>query len=488
MVDPFASATAMLGALRERRVSSTELVELHLERIARYNPRLNAIVVPATDPRAAAASADLVRTRGENGPLLGLPVTLKESMNVRGLATAVGMPESANYRARRMARLRRTCSRPGRCCWARPTSRPCSPTGRASTPSTAGPSTRGTRASPPGGSTGGGAAAVAAGLSPLEFGSDIGGSIRVPAAFCGIFGHKPSETLVPRSGQFAFPARPNAGVIMGVQGPLARTADDLELGLDVVAGAEVGEDVAWRLDLPPARAERLADFRIAILPRIDWLPVAAEVSDALEALASKLSQTGATVCVAQPESFGDLRDHHGLYLSVFTALTSGPAPRDEREASARQHEVRPNDQWGPARAAGLRASIADWMAMHSRREEYRAAYRAFFREWDVLLAPIALRTAFLHLPILWPPDEAYFSITVDVDGQAVPYDDQLVYPAVATLSGQPATAFPVGLSRAGLPIGLQAIGPYLEDRTPIRLAALIARDFGGYAAPPGYAP
>src|SRR5262249_20092488 len=144
----------------------------------------------------------------------------------------------------------------------------------------------------PGGSTGGGAAAVAAGLSPLEFGSDIGGSIRVPAAFCGIFGHKRSEPAVPRSGQFPRPSRPNAAAVMGVQGPLARTAEDLELGLRVIAGAEVGEDVGWRLEWPPPRAEALAGYRVAIMPRIEWLPVSAEILAALDTLGSHLSPSG----------------------------------------------------------------------------------------------------------------------------------------------------------------------------------------------------
>ena len=125
----------------------------------------------------------------------------------------------------------------------------------------------------PGGSSGGSAAAIAAGLTALEVGSDIGGSIRVPAAFCGVYGHRPSETLLPRSGQFPMPPLPNGAVVMGVQGPLARSAEDLELALSVLAGPEVGEDVAWKVTLPAARRERLADFRVAVLPPIPWHPV-----------------------------------------------------------------------------------------------------------------------------------------------------------------------------------------------------------------------
>src|SRR5204863_1324550 len=130
----------------------------------------------------------------------------------------------------------------------------------------------------PGGSSGGSAAAIAAGLSALEVGSDIGGSIRVPAAFCGIYGHRPSETLLPKSGQFPFPPMPNPAVVMGVQGPLARSAEDLELALGVLSGADVGEDIAWRVVLPPSRGTRLTDFRVAVLPPIPWLPVDGQIS------------------------------------------------------------------------------------------------------------------------------------------------------------------------------------------------------------------
>jgi amidase len=431
-LDAFTPAGAMLAALSERHLSSRELVEFHLERIARYNPALNAIVVPPTDARAKAEAADAARARGQRGRLLGLPVTLKESMNVRGMPTTVGLPELAEFRAPEDGAIAARVFAAGAVLLGKTNVPPMLADWQSVN------AVYGRTLNPwdptltPGGSTGGGAAAVAAGLSPLEFGSDIGGSIRVPAAFCGIFGHKPSETLVPRSGQFAFPVRPNAGVLMGVQGPLARTPDDLELGLDTVAGAEEGEDVAWRLDLPPARAERLSDFRVAILPRIDWLPVAAEVAQALESLASRLSHAGATVGSAQPETLGDMRDYFGVYRTLLTALTSPPFRGEEREKHARQHESRENDPWGAAKALGLRASVSDWIGLHAKREAYRAAFRAFFRDWDVLLSPITLRTAFPHMPVRWPPDEAYFSLTVDVDGETVPYEHQLVYPAVAT--------------------------------------------------------
>ena len=488
-LDAFAPAHTMLGALRERRVSSSELVDLHLERIRRYNAALNAIVVEGPNPRELAEQADRRRANQTQGALLGLPVTLKESMNVPGLPTTVGVPDFKDFVAADYGAIPKRVLGAGAVLLGKTNVPPMLADWQAANPIYGRTVNPWNPALTPGGSTGGGAAAVAAGLSPLEFGSDIGGSIRVPAAFCGIFGHKPSETAVPRSGQFPRPSQPNAGTVMGVQGPLARSAEDLELAMRVIAGPEAGEDIAWRLELPPPRAEALAGLRVAIMPRLDWLPVSTEILDALETLTSRLSRAGARVGTAQPETFGDLREHHKLYISILTAVTTAPLTQTQRGRVMRFDPANDKTGWGAARAQGLAAGVAEWLMMHARREQYRRAYREFFQDWDVLLAPITLRTAFAHIDMPWPPrdgDDDESSLTVEIDGRPHLYGDQLVYPALATLCGQPATAFPVGLSRGGMPLGLQAIGPYLEDYTPIRFAALAAREMGGFVRPPGY--
>jgi amidase len=337
----------------------------------------------------------------------------------------------------------------------------------------------------PGGSTGGGAAALAAGLTPLEFGSDIGGSIRVPAAFCGVYGHRPSETAMPRSGQFPMPPLPNAAVVMGVQGPMARAAADLELALDVAAGAEAGEDVGWRLALPPARRERLADFRIAVLPLLDWMPLDAEIAAALDAVASRLGRLGGKVQAAQPEILGDHREHYALYLTLLAAVTSARVPAEQRAARVAVMRTR-DDDWSRATRRGIESAAPDYLAWIGRREQYRAAWRAFFRDWDVLLAPTFFTPAYPHWDKPWPGTPESIRKTIEVNGTPVLEELGLFWASVATLAGQPATAFPAGLTRGGLPIGLQAIGPYLEDRTPIRLAALVAEELGGFRPPRGY--
>ncbi|MGH7391033.1 MAG: amidase [Candidatus Rokuibacteriota bacterium] len=485
-VDAFATATAMLAALRARRLSAVELLAMHRRRIERHNPRLNAIVEPDFErAQAAAVAADARRARGEDAPLLGLPMTLKESINVQGLRTTVGMPRWADFRSEHDAPVAGRVKAAGGVVMAKTNVPPmladwqsANPVyGRTNNPWDLGRS--------PGGSTGGGAAALAAGLTPLEYGSDIGGSIRVPAAFCGVYGHRPSETALPRSGQFPMRPMPNAGVVMGVQGPLARSAEDLELGLDVAAGPDTGEDVAWRLTIPPARHERLAGFRVAVLPAVEWVPLDAEIAAAQDELASRLARLGGQVKTAQPEGVGDHRAHYALYLTLLAAVTSARLPEEARREKLAVMRTR-DDEWSAAQQRGIEGAAPDYIAWLGRREQYRAAWRAFFREWDVLLAPAFFGPAFPHVEEPWPSTPASLRHTLDVNGRPALSELGLFYPAVSTLAGQPATAFPMGRTRAGLPIGLQAIGPYLEDRTSIRFAALVAREWGGFTRPPGY--
>ncbi len=481
-MDPFASATEMLAALRAGRVTSSELTDLFIRRIERYHGRLNAVVVRDFErARATALAAD----RSGTGPLHGMPLTLKESINVAGLPTTCGVPEWAGFvsehDAPAWARLRgagavllgKTNVPPMLADWQSANSI----YGRSSNPWDLGRT--------PGGSSGGSAAAIAAGLSALEVGSDIGGSIRVPAAFCGVYGHRPSETLLPRSGQFPMPPLPNAAVVMGVQGPIARSAEDLDLALSVLQGADVGEDVAWRVELPPARHDRLAEFHVAVLPPIPWLPVDDHITAALDGVASRLAQIGCTVKALSPDGVGDWREHHALYRSLLSAITGARLDAEARRQRIDMFRAR-DDEFSRAHLRGLEGTPGDYLLWNGRREQYRAAWRALFRDWDVVLAPAINVLAYPHIERAWPMDDSDLALTFPVGGQAVPYLHGLVYPAVSTVAGQPATAFPAGRSREGLPVGLQAIGPYLEDRTPIRFAALLAREIGGFESPPGY--
>ena len=485
-VDPFSSATALVGALRAGTITAAALTELYIHRIERHDHALNAVVVrDFTRAREQAVAADHARARGEARPLQGLPITLKESINVTGLHTSCGVPDWKNFISQHDAPAASRMCGAGGVLLGKTNVPPMLADWQSTNPVYGRTSNPWDLGRTPGGSSGGSAAAIAAGLSALEVGSDIGGSIRVPAAFCGVYGHRPSETLLPRSGQFPMPPLPNSAVVMGVQGPIARSAEDLELALSVLAGPEVGEDVAWRVTLPAARGERLADFRVAVMPAIPWMVVDDQITTALGDLAGRLAKLGAVVKEIQPEGLGDHRDYHAFYRTLLAAVTGARIDEETRRKRAQAFR-KAGDEFSLGAARGLEGSAGDYLLWNGRREGHRAAWRAFFREWDVLLAPAINVLAYPHIDRSWPPDESDLTLTFTIGGRPVPYMQGLCYPALSTVPGQPATAFPVGISREGLPIGLQAIGPYLEDHTPIRFAALLAREIGGYRKPSGY--
>ncbi len=470
----------MLDALNKRQVSAVELLDMHLHRIERYNPALNAIVTfDIEHAKQTAIAADEARAQGKHGALLGLPITIKDTIDVRGLPGTAGVKRFKDRRPEYDAPLVASVRAAGAVIMGKTNVPPYAGDWQSANPVFGRTNNPWDLSRSPGGSTGGGAAAIAAGLTPLEFGSDIGGSIRIPAAFCGVFGHKPSDTAVPRSGHFPGSPLPNAATVLSALGPLARDAHDLELALDVIAGPEIGEDTSWRLQLPPARHDRLSDFRVALLPPLPWLPVDAEILAAQDSCVSALRRAGCHVETAAPEGFGDFSNWYELFLKLlFVMMFIGEEERKRRPQAEAMRQS--GDRYLQASADGIMASASDYIIWHGQRETYRALWRAFFQEWDVVLTPANIVPAFPHT------DAPYQQRTLTINGVTVPYSRQSVYAGIATLAGQPATAFPVGMTNNGLPIGLQAIGPYLEDRTPIRFASLVTRELGGFRRPPGY--
>src|SRR5580765_2641103 len=404
-MNPFATATELLADLRAGRVSSSELTEMYIGRIEKHDERLNAVVErDFARAREQARAADL----GGGGVLRGLPITLKESFNVSGLRTTCGVPAWKDFVSKHDAPTWMQLRGAGAVLLGKTNVPPMLQDwqsanaiyGRTSNPWDLGRT--------PGGSSGGSAAAIAAGLSALEVGSDIGGSIRVPAAFCGVYGHRPSETLLPRSGQFPMPPMPNAATVMGVQGPIARSAEDLELALSVLAGPDVGEDVAWKVSLPPARRERLGDFRVAVLPPIPWHPVDEQITAALQDVAVRLAKMGAVVKEVQPDGLGDHREYHGFYRALLSAVTGARVDAETRRQRIATFRAAGDDlSLGAAR--GLEGTAGDYLLWNGRREQHRAAWRAFFREWDVLLAPAINVLAYPHIERAWPADDSDLS-------------------------------------------------------------------------------
>jgi len=312
-------------------------------------------------------------------------------------------------------------------------------------------------------------------MTPLEIGSDIGGSIRVPAAYCGVYGHRPSETAIPRAGSFPFADLVNPGAIMGVQGPLAPARSTSSCCSTWSPGRSRARMRGGGSNCRHHEANASPTSGLPSCRRCRSQP-SLDMQARLDELASYLGRAGATVGEAMPELDHDqyFRD----YLTLFTVITSQGQSREERESSAilanRDEPVL------AAQAAGLTLDAAAYLALLNRREAARVAWRSFFAEWDVLVCPAALDAAFVHQTN--PHDER----TLAIDDRQVPYILNIVHPMGAIFAGQPSTAFPAGLNKAGLPLGLQALGPYLEDRTTLRFAQLLEREWRGFEPPPGF--
>jgi amidase len=336
----------------------------------------------------------------------------------------------------------------------------------------------------PGGSSGGSSAALAAGYGPLSLGSDIGGSLRAPAHFCGVYAHKPSLGLVAARGHTppGAPALPRESDL-AVVGPMARSVADLSLLLDVIAGPDpLDAGIAYRLELPPARHKALKDFRVLVLDTHPLLPSAAGVRTAIAGLAKELAGAGASVACGSP-LLPDLPDAARLYLRLLRAFLGFTVPPEvyERFRSAAV-SLSPEDISPAAEnLRGWAATHRDWLIDDARRGRLKAQWAALFRAFDAVICPVMPTPAFPH-----DHSGRTEERRIIIDGVEHPYIDQLIWAGVATAPGLPATAVPLGLSPEGLPIGAQIIGPYLEDRTPLALAALIEREFGGFVAPPGY--
>ena len=482
------SLTDMQQALRARQVSATELIQSHIERIERLDGPLNSIVVRAFDTALAqAADADRRLAAGEGRALEGIPVSIKEAINVIGLPTTVGDPAYADHVSAHDARSVQRLKAAGAIVIGKTNIPPEMADWQAANPIYGQTHNPWDFSRTCGGSSGGGAA-VAAGFCAMDLGSDIGGSVRVPAAFCGVYGLRGSETLIPRSGQHPIVPTPNWGAVLGAQGPLARSPQDIEAVARTMSGPDAGEDVGWRLDLPAPRLQSLRGARIAVLPLPDWAPVDDELVAARERTVEALVRAGARVAEAQPEGMGDWKDHYRLYLRLLNYMMSPRWDADKR-ALAVERVRQAGDEFGQAHIDGLTCTGAQLFVWHLERERVRAAWRQFFTQWDAMIAPAFHTPAFEHRQ--WDGPALGLGATGHttwVNGRSVPYLNGLVYPHVSTLAGQPALTCPAGLSASGLPLAYQLIGPYLEDWTLTRLAALIAQETGtGFVPPPAFA-
>jgi len=481
----FKSATECSAALAARKVSAVELAENAIGRIERHDAKINAVCVRDFERALdAARAADAALARGETRPLLGLPLTVKESYNVARLPTTWGIPAQKDFRPSEDALAISRVKDAGGVIL-----------GKTNVPLGLGDwqsynDIYGTTNNPyhlsrtPGGSSGGSSAALAAGYGSLSLGSDIGGSLRVPAFHCGVYAHKPTFALVPSRGHTPppFPPLP-LDRDMAVIGPMARCALDLSLLLDVIAGPDPLETgTAYKLVLPPPRHSELKDFRVLLVDTDPVMPTNAVVRAAIGKLAVNLGKAGVKLERESP-LLPDFAASSRLYMRMLLSfLAVGFTPEIYAAAVAAAANLPAHDVSLQAeRLRGIALSHRDWVVADGARARLRAQWRALFSNFDAVICPVMPTPAYPH-------DHSAEQETrrINIDGKDYAYPNQLAWPGIATLPGLPATAIPIGLSPEGLPVGVQIVGPWLEDRTPLKLAELIEREFGGYVPPPEF--
>jgi amidase len=447
----FLPAVELLDLMASRQVSSRELLGLYLDRVERINPAVNAIVtLDAERAEVRAGAADDARARGESwGPMHGLPITVKDVFETQGLRTTAGALELSDYVPDRDAVLVARLRRAGAVIFA-----------KTNTPTMAADGQTfnelfGTTNNPwdlgrtPGGSSGGCGAALAAGLTPLSFGSDIAGSIRIPANFCGVYGHKPTFGLVPQRGHIPGPPGQLIDRDINVVGPLARDARDLDLAMSVLAGPMTQEALAWHAPMPPPAGRELRELRVGAWLDDPACPVDATLRGRFDALVDALRDAGATVDTDARPAF-EFAEAFDLFLHLL--------------------RIRPDEV----------TTHADWLRLDERRQAFREQWAALFDRYDVLLCPVCSTPPFPHDQR--PREERQYLI----NGEARPMSDYVGWVGIVGMAYLPSTATPLGVNAAGLPVGVQVVGPHLADRRTIDVAGRLAQIIGGFSRPDDY--
>ncbi|PBB92206.1 amidase [Mesorhizobium sp. WSM3864] len=453
----FSSTTELAAAIARRRISAVEALDAHLAQIDRHNEALNAVILLDREgalQRAREADVALARSAAL-GPLHGVPFTLKDAHETAGMKTTVGFPPFADYVPKQdspvVARLKRAggvlvgktnvatmlgdwqSDNPlfGR------TGNPWDPSRTA------------------GGSSGGAAAAVATGMTPFEVGTDMQSSIRLPAAFCGVYGLKPTEHRVSLAGAFPDPGGiPRSVRLMSCVGPIARNLEDLALIYRIIAGPDGGDTDLAPVPVDPISTIEMKSLCIAFAGTFRGFPVAAEIGAAVERLAARLASAGAHVEEAKLPKL-DLHDDLAEGGKLIGMMLEAAQPE-------------PPEQPAP---------VSRWFAALVRRDRSILAWERFFESCDALLCPVAMTTAFPHCK----PGSA-----LKVDGKDESYWMLPAYGAVFNYSGHPALAIPGGQDSNGLPIGLQLVGKRWSEARLLGVAAAIAPLTDGFRRPPGY--
>ena len=474
----YRSARSIAAGIRAGDFTSREVLEAMLQRIEeRDGPLNNVVSLDAEQARRDADAADAaVREGSATGVLHGVCMTVKDSFQTKGMRTTSGAQDFADFvpqvDAAPVARLRQAGALI---------------VGKTNLPLYGGDIQtyndvfgRTNNAFDPsrgvGGSSGGSAGALAAGLTPLELGSDIGGSIRIPSHCCGVTGHKPSYGIVSALGHIPGPPGTRTQADIAVVGPMARDVDDLELALDLLVGPDEWHSPAYRIKLPPPRQKQLADYRIAAWFDEPSAPLDREVGALLEQAAKALSSAGARVDMnARPAL--DFEKATANFSALLAAAMSGGFSRDKIETLA----ARTGDD--PVAVASRAAAIRhrEWLSMNEERLQLRQRWHTFFRDWDAVLLPVLPTPAIPH-----DHSDPMALRSITINGELRPYTDQFKWLGLTGGVFLPATVVPIGLTREGLPVGVQIAGPFLEDRTTLDIARGVLELMGGFRRPPGY--
>jgi len=477
----YMTAVQLAGLIRRKKIGCLELLDHFLARIEKYNPKLNAIIWMDRDKaRKRARAADGALKKGKRfGPLHGVPMTIKESYQVAGSPTTWGVPAMKDnvtlttaVSAQRMIDAGVTLF------------------GKTNVPIMLADwqsynAVYGTTNNPwdtsctPGGSSGGSSAALAAGLTAIDAGSDIGSSIRNPAHYCGVFGHKPTHGLITYRGH----ALPGAvsGPDISVVGPLARSADDLGIALDIMAGPDPDDGGAFKVALPKCDKTSLKQFRVAVKLSDPNSDVDGEYSDQLQALVDKLAKAGCKIKEAAPDI--DTNRLYDVYVRLLRAATSARIPDAEIEELKQAIAGGETDEFLARTVDGVTMPHRNWLKLDNERHQMRLAFNAFFKDYDILLCPVAASAAFPH-------DHANegrrWRRRITVNNKRVPATDQLFWAGYSGVVLLPSTVGPAGNVPSGLPVGYQAIAGQGKDKTSIAFARMVERAFGGFTPPPGY--
>ncbi|MDZ4297922.1 MAG: amidase [Moraxellaceae bacterium] len=493
-IDDFAfwGAKKLVTALSEGVVTSEALLEIYISRIERLNPSVNAVVAyDFEQARQRAREADAATRQGQSwGPLHGLPITIKDTYEVPNMPCAAGTPEYQNHIPMQSAHAVQKLLDAGAIVFAK-TNVPYKALDIQTYNSVYGVSNNPwDLARTTGGSSGGAAAALACGFTALELGSDIGGSIRLPAHFCGVYGHKPTHGIISMQGHIPGPPGHLAEPDLAVAGPMARTAEDLGFMLDLITGPSLLDSPGWQLTLPPATQKQLSDFRVLLWVDDPHFPIDQHMTKAYQSLSEKLQAEGVKVTTGSPLGIG-LTDIYQLYFLQMGTMMKAWLTRQERKERGMLTPfggmtatfVRNIKKWVDLPASidcfieGLTMSHGAWLEVIEESLQLRERFIKVFSDYDVILAPPTLTTAFAH------NHERLTTRKIDINGESRHYADLFAWISPATLMGLPATSAPLGFSPDELPINVQIIGGPFQDKTTIKFAELLAHLYGGFKKP-----